>query len=112
MDIIIAGRRGGKTHQLIARAATTGAIILVANAHMRRVTIDLARRCYTNIDWDHQIIVAKTRRMCNTDKPILVDNAELVLSSLLGRPVACLSLTGYITGEQPTISRKDSPSLR
>ena len=110
MDIIIAGRRGGKTHQLIAHAATTGAIILVANVHMRQFTIDLACRRYPNIDWDRQIIVAKTHGVCGTDKPILVDNAELVLSSLLGGPIAGLSLTGYITGEQPTISRKDNPS--
>ena len=110
--IIIAARRGGKTHQLIAYAATTGAIILVTNAHMRQFTIDLAQRCYPLIDWDRQIIVATAQGVCHTDKPILVDNAELVLSSLLGRPIAGLSLTGYITGEQPAISRTGSPSLR
>lgn len=100
MFILARPRRGGKTYFLLQEwGHVPGSIIVCANIMSVRETQKAARAMFPNMS-DNELnsrIISVTNKegligMDHTD--VCVDNADMVLSQLLGRPVTIMTATG------------------
>lgn len=94
MNIIIKGRRAGKTTDLIKLSAETGQYILVADFERARSVADLARKLKLKIPYPVTILEAQKYGFQDTFiRTILVDDADDVLQRILGVQIAAMTLT-------------------
>lgn len=96
MRLDFRARAAGKSHDLAGIVAQHPGAVLIVHCEAERARI--VRRYFTDTKGvptppAERVLVAGDRRLLAFDGPVYVDNIDLVLASLLGRPVELGSLT-------------------
>lgn len=91
MKMMLRGRRGGKTYELLRIMHDNPTSVMVCfSAASAKYTKEEAQQLYPGDDWDRRFIPVESARERLAGRPVhgslvLVDNAEMVLANMLGR---------------------------
>lgn len=87
------GRQTGKTTKLIGLANAFRATIVSPNKAMANNVMDMARRMGSEVD-AVSLATHDIYKLREGGKPILVDDADLILADVLGVPIAAMTFDG------------------
>ena len=87
------GRRMGKTTMAILESHTTGKYIISANSRMAKHTFYFAKQLGYTIPYPLTPIDIQQQgyNLITRDEGVIIDNVEMVLSSLLSRPIETIT---------------------
>lgn len=90
MELIVRPRAGGKTHAAVQWVQRHNGVLVVMNAQERQRILE------QYVIRDDQVVTwfGVAMRSQGERRPMIVDNAEVILESMLGGYVEALTLTG------------------
>lgn len=92
MNVIVGGRRVGKTTHVLAWMRATGGVCIVHSVpeaeRLNGENPDLRGRFFTVNGWSAWVATG------GEERPVAVDNVDLVLAGLLRREIALATATG------------------
>lgn len=99
MEIIMRGRAGGKTHELLRlMAANPSSVMVCFGAASADQTERFAQRLYPDVRWSGRFVSChEPERLRGRSGDIYVDNVDIVLAALLGRTPAIGTVTGSLS---------------
>lgn len=93
MDVIVSGRGGGKTHQLIEMSARDGFVIVTPNVALAEDVKRRAREMGLVIPEPVSWSQSQTRLRGSRIAGLGIDNLDLIIQSLAHHPVQVVTLT-------------------
>lgn len=87
------GRQTGKTTKLIGLADAFGATIVTPKKEMANCVTQMARRMGSEVSVV-SLSMHDVGKLREGGKPILVDDADLILEDILGVPISALTFDG------------------
>lgn len=107
-EVIGGERRCGKTTELIKRASEDNLYILCANRTMAKLIFEQAKDM--KLDIPHPITIEDLPLRSPYVDKVLIDEVEMILQQLIGRPVESMS-TSYVMREMHPINNREPNGL-